>query len=176
MLIQVDKNELGDKRLDPKEGVAKLKEDNRKLAAKNRIPNQSLLEDVDMAVGNPMAPAEFIRKIRLLSNDIIVEQGGIPNAVAVRIIATDDDKESPTYGQKIKKYVSGFYVDRMLPEFSAIIPDHLGQAKREIRGWRSVLLSLWRSKVVTLRQLVAVFGHPNGQRNSLWMQQTREQR
>ena len=84
MLIVPDKKFLStDQYLSPAENVAKLKQGNRELAAEKRIPNQDLLENQDMALGQPMSPVIFIQKLRKLPN-VIVEQGGISNAVAVR--------------------------------------------------------------------------------------------
>jgi hypothetical protein len=170
MLILNDSAYLGDKMLSPEEGVCKLREGNLKLAAEKKIPNQKLLEDQDMAVGEPMLPQELIRRIQKLNPLVIVEKGGIPNAVAVRIPSVDDE------GKPCKRYLTGFYIDRALPEFSSVVTDKNGLPVREIRGWRTVLLALFNNKVATYEQLKAMFGEPNGQRNTLWMSQTREKR
>lgn len=171
MLLDPQGNKLGDKRVENAEGVARLKEKVRGMVDKKRIANQDMLEDQDMALGSPMSPSLFIQKLRKLPN-VIVEPGGWPNAVAVRTVVRDDDADSPTYGQQVKKYISGFVTDRVLPEFSSILTDHMGLATREIRGWRTVLLALFNQKVVTLQQLKAVFGDANGQRSKLWHEQT----
>ena len=42
-IVVFDRNELGDKRLDPTETLAKLKEENRSLAAKSRLIDQEIL-------------------------------------------------------------------------------------------------------------------------------------
>jgi hypothetical protein len=170
MLILNDSAYLGDKMLSPEEGVAKLREGNLKLASAKKIPNQNLLENTDMALGNPMMPQELIRRIQKINPKIIVEKGGIPNAVAVRYPVLDDE------GKLTKRYLTGFYVDRALPEFSSVLTDKNGLPTREERGWRSVLLALFHANVATYEELKAMFGEPNGQRNSLWMSQTREKR
>lgn len=171
MLLDPQGNKLGDKRVENAEGVARLREQVRGIADKKRIANQDMLEDQDMALGSPMSPSLFIQKLRRLPN-VIVEPGGWPNAVAIRTVVRDNDVESPTYGQQVKKYVSGFFTDRVLPEFSTILSNPMGLATREIRGWRTVLLALFHQKVVTLHQLKAVFGDANGQRSKLWHEQT----
>jgi hypothetical protein len=176
MLIQPDKNELGDLRLDAKEGVAKLTEDIKKQRQKDHIPNQILLEDQEMAVGECMQPAEFIRRLQKFPN-VIVEQGGLPNAVRVCTPGIDEDKDSPTYGQTIKKPLAcGFYIDRLLPEWSSVVNDKWGVPVREIRGWRSVLLKLMHAGVLTYPQVKAAFGEPTGQRNILWREQTQHRK
>jgi hypothetical protein len=73
-----------------------------------------------------------------------------------------------------KAYVTGFYVDAPLPEFSSVIVDSKGLPVRELRGWRSVLLALYRQKIVTLKQLELSFGKAQGQRAILWDKQTSE--
>jgi hypothetical protein len=170
MLILNDSAYLGDKMLSPEEGVCKLKEDNKKLAAPCKIAGQSLLEDHDQALGEPMMPQELIRRIQKLNPKIVVEKGGIPNAVAVRYPAVDDE------GKPCLRYLTGFYVDRPLQEFSSVTTDKNGLPVREIRGWRTVLLALFHANAATYEQLKAMFGEPHGQRNTLWMSQTREKR
>lgn len=142
------------------------------MCNKKRIPHQDMLEDQDMALGTPMSPTLFIEKLRKLPG-ILVEPGGAgPTAVAVRTVVKDQDPESETFGQPIKIYLSGFWTDKILPEFSSILPNKFGLATREIRGWRSVLLAMHRQGAVTLPQLKAVFGDANGQRSILWKEQT----
>jgi hypothetical protein len=169
MLLDPQGNKLGDRNVKDAESVARLRENIRATTDKKKIPNQALLEDQDMAIGEPMSPQLFIEKLRKFPG-VIVEQGGIPNAVAVRMLVTDEDPTSETHGKQIKRYVSGFYVDRVLPEFSSVTTNEHGLATREIRGWRSVLLALFNSKAVTLKQLKAAFGDANGQRGTLWQQ------
>jgi hypothetical protein len=170
-LVVTDINDLGDKRLSPIEANCKLREENQRLIDAKKIPNQALLEDHDMALGNPMSPNDFIQKIKKLNPAIIVEDGGVYGAVAVRLVGTD-----PETGEYGKRYISGFYKNEMLPEFSSIITDEKGLPKREVRGWRSVLLALLKSGAVTFPQLKAAFGEPQGSRNILWRQQTQERR
>ena len=171
MLIQTDKNELGDKRLDAVEGLAKIKEENKKLSDKNRIPDQDILEKREMALGFPLSPNDFIARIQRLNPRIIVELGGVKNAVAVRYA-----KLNPETGKYEKEYVTGFYVDHPLPEFSSVLVDGKGLPIREIRGWRSVLLALMRQKLLTLKQVELTFGKANGQRAILWDKQTQAER
>lgn len=175
MLLDAHGNKLGDKRVENAEGVARLREQVQVLADTKRIPNQDMLENQDMAVGTPMSPALFIEKLRKFPN-VLVEPGGWPNAVAVRTVVRDTDFESPTFGKQIKRYVTGFVTDRVLPEFSHILTNDMGVPTREVRGWRTVLLALFHQKVVTLAQLKAAFGDANGQRSKLWAEQTQSAR
>ena len=176
MLIYSDSSSLGDTHLSPEEGVAKLKEGNKKLDEKFKLPNQDMLENADMALGEPMQPSEFIRRLEKLNPEIIIEKGGVPGAVAVRIRSLDNDKESPTYGTYVKKYLTGFYVDGVLAEFSRILTDKHGRPTRHMRGWRTVLLDLNRLGALPYDKIKAAFGEPKGQRGILWQEQTQAQR
>lgn len=166
MLIQPNIHELGDKRLNPEENLAKLKEGNAKLNEQYKIPGQAELEDVDKALGKPMSYTEVIRRIKLANNSLIVEDGGVQGAVAVRI---------PVNGPNglEKKYITGFYKE-VLPEFSYVLTDERGLPKREVRGWRSVLLMLIKAGAITLKQADALFGETLGQRAGRFQQQTRD--
>lgn len=175
MLLDPQGNKLGDKRVENSDAVARLREGNRELAAPKRLPNQDLLENQDMALGTPMSPSLFISKLRTLPG-ILVEPGGFHNAVAIRTVVLDTDPESPTHGQQVKKYLSGFFTDRLLPEYSSVLSNEAGLATREIRGWRTVLLAMFHSGAVSLSQLKAVFGDANGQRSKLWREQTQSAR
>lgn len=175
MLLDAQGNKLGDKLVRNGDSVARLKEQIKNECATKRLKNQDMLENQEMALGNPMSPQLFIEKLRKLPN-IVVEPGGIPNAVAVRHFTVDTDKDSDTFGKPIRKYVSGFYTDRILPEYSSILPNAFGLPTREIRGWRTVLLALFHAGAVPLSTLRAVFGDANGQRASLWQEQTQSAR
>jgi len=169
-LVVTDRNELGDKRLNEVEALAKIKEENKRLTDKNRIPDQDILEDKQAALGLPMAPSELIRRIQKLNPRVMVELGGVKNAVAIRYAKRNADGESE------KEYVTGFYIDHPLPEFSSVLVDGKGLPVRELRGWRSVLLALVRQKILTLKQVELTFGHANGQRAVLWDKQTQAER
>jgi hypothetical protein len=168
MLVKADKSMLGDKYLRDREAVAKAKEENQAAAAASKIPDQDILEKREMAMGLMLQPNEFIRRLEKLNSKLIIEAGGVRNAVAVRYPKMQED------GTIEKAYVTGFYVDAPIPEFSSVIVDSKGLPVRELRGWRSVLLALYRQKIVTLKQLDLVFGKAQGQRSVLWNKQTTE--
>ncbi len=171
MLIQPDRHELGDLRLDPKENLAKIKEDNLKLFSKHKLPEQALLENQDMALGQPMDWQSFVRKLELLRvpDRMWIHDGGYPNAIAIHVW-----RQKPSEIEPCWDYVGGF-IKGMLPEFSAIKTDEHGLPTEEaaggLRGWRSVLLSLIVNKVVSFNEVVRVFGDANGQRSGLWHKQ-----
>lgn len=158
MLIQPDIHELGDKRLDMAEGIAKAKEDNLRQAAKHKVPDQKLLEDAEMARGNLMSWRELIRRVKRINPEILFEKGGMPNAIAVRVIDP---------ATKEKTYISGFYCED-LPEYSSLVVDEHGLPVRETRGWRTVLLSLIRAHHLDPEKVEVMFGPAVGQRTMLW--------
>lgn len=176
MLVLNDSSDLGDIKLSPQEANVKIREENQKLTDKRRIPNQSLLEDHDMAFGTPMAYTELIRRIKKIAPHVIIEDGGIQGAVAVRHLAWDPYGGDDTMGAMGKKYITGFY-KQILPEFSSITTNKkTGLPAREIRGWRTVLLALMHSGAVSFEALKKEFKDPVGQRSSLWNEQTQEER
>lgn len=170
MLIYDSSKYLGDSLLSPDEANYKIREGNQKLIDEKKIPHQSLLENADMALGYPMQSSEFIRRLTLLKPGLVIKPG-IPGAVAVYFPTYDVDER-----KTVLKYVSGFYIDKMMQEYSHITTDDKGLAKREVRGWRTVLLALIHQGIVTYAQVKAAFGEPTGQRNILWNEQMRERK
>lgn len=158
MLILPDSSDLGDKKLSGAEGLAKFKAENQALVDTKRIPDQDVLEDVNAALGRRLDWTDVVRAIKLINPDIIVEDGGMPNAVAVRILRG---------GEKV--YLTGFYKTPM-PEYSSVLVDEKGLPVREVRGWRSVLTALIQSKAISYKQVknAALFGDANGKRADLW--------
>jgi hypothetical protein len=124
-----------------------------------------------------MHPHDFIRRLRKIAPNLIIEQGGYRNCVRVCIMALDDEPASDTFNELVKEPLAcGFCVDEPLPEFSSVVTDSGGVASREVRGWRTVLLRLIHTGAVPYSAIKAEFGDPPGQRGRLWMQQLRERR
>lgn len=146
--------------ISPAEAVAKAKEDTLKQASVNHIPDQKILENQDMARGRELDPAELITKIQKLNPAIVIMKGGVRNAVAVYI--ADRANESGL------RYVSGFYIDNRLPEYSSVTTDQFGVAHKEIRGWRTVLLALINAGALSREKVDLTFGPAAGQRDLLW--------
>lgn len=146
--------------ISPAEALAKAKEDTLALASANRIPDQDLLENQEMATGYTLDHNELIRRIQLLNPKILIMPGGVRGAAAVRYPKMED-------GEMQNVYITGFYLEP-LPEYSSVICDEMGNAKREIRGWRSVLLALLRVGALDIEKTDAMFGPASGQRSGLW--------
>lgn len=149
--------------ISPAEATKKAFEDTAKLTAKNRHPDQAILENRDMARGYEMEVGHFIERLQRLNPQIQIRKGGVKNAVAVYIPVPVS--EANPLGLR---YASGFYIDTKLPEYSSVLNDQFGVARKEIRGWRTVLLSLIEAGVLDRRKVDLSFGPALGQRTDLW--------
>lgn len=175
--IIIDPTVLGDRLPRDGDSLAQKWEDTKRKEAAFKIPDQAFLENHEAARGGPLQPNEFIRRLRKIAPNLIIEQGGYRNCVRVCIQARDDEPSSDTFNQLVKVPLScGFCVDEPLPEFSSVVTDDRGVASREIRGWRTVLLRLIHTGAVPYPAVKAEFGDPPGQRGKYWMQQLRERR
>lgn len=168
MLIQPNRRMLGDSHLDPTENLAKLKEDNARLVEPNKIAGQKELEKAERAWGPRIAYRELIYKIQKLNSNIKILDGS-PGNVAVYVLKTnqemaesaneDNGDMSRSGWFKAHKYVTGCPKES-LPEYSTVTVDERGIAKRELRGWRSILIALIKAKAITFRQAIEEFGNP----------------
>ena len=173
-IVIFDKNELGDKRLDPTESLAKIKEENAKLAQKSRIKHQDELENTEMALGQPMQWRNLVYLLQKMNSKILIRDGGVRDAIQVRY-PDADDMYSRANGGDGTRYITGFYKE-VMPEFSAIMSDERGRPKRECRGWRTVLVALIRQGIITYKSAVDVFGDANGIRAGRWQEILRDKR
>lgn len=154
MLIQPDKNELGDKRLDPKESLARIKEENTALRASmgHQIANQELLQQRKLAEGQKMDWRELIRRLNLLCPFSLVIFDSAVNGrptIAIKTPAVEN-------GEHVLSYVTGFYKDA-LPEFSWVEVDEHNCPTVEHRGWRTVVKTLWRRGLTNGKDVARVF-------------------
>lgn len=175
--IIIDPTVLGDRLPRDKDSLAKFAEGNKKMREQFKLTDQKFFENHEAARGGPMHPNEFIRRLRKMAPNLIIEQGGYRNCVRICILATDDDPASDTFNQRVKEPIAcGFCVDEPLPEFSSVVTDKDGVASREIRGWRTVLLRLIHVGAVPYPAVKAEFGDPPGQRGKAWMSQLQDRR
>jgi hypothetical protein len=173
----IDPTVLGDRLPRDRDSIAAMKEKIKKQEQQFMLPDQAYLENHEAARGGPLQPNDFIRRLRKIAPQLIIEQGGYKNCVRVCVNALDDDPKSETFNQWVKEPLAcGFCVDQPLPEFSSIAVDKRGKPTREIRGWRTVLLRLIHTGAVSYSSIKAEFGDPPGQRGKLWMAQLQERR
>ena len=163
MLIQTDINELGDKRLDGKELLAKEKEKNQALLDTKKIADQKELEDAEAALGQVLETSEFIRLLTKICPGLIIEKGGSPNAVALRKFVNGE-----------KKYVTGFELGR-IPEYSSVIVDENQLPIKEVRGWRNVLIALLKQGLIDMNAIKREFqvATSNSVHGKFWESQIR---
>lgn len=183
MLIQPDINELGDKRLDPKEGVAQKREQCLGMAAKKRLPGQDELEDPSRALGPRMQFTEVISKLKRLIPGLTVMDGS-PGNVALYFPLNRKELEDVQRGWQndkpifflYNKYVGGFPKTE-LQEYSTVDIDNAMLATKEHRGWRSVLITLIKQGVISYQAAVNEFGDVGtDKRGWRWLEQTQKWR
>jgi hypothetical protein len=191
-LVQVDINELGDKRLDPKETVAREREDLLRIEAKKKIWGQEELEDPDRSLGPRLQWKQLIQRILLCNPQIKVKDSQFGRAIALYIRKRPDEYTEidniilwqPEVARLMNipvpadsffihyKYLTGFNKHEM-PEYSHVTVDSSHIAHREYRSWRSVLLALIKARAITYSAAIEHFGNPESdKRSGRWFEQT----
>lgn len=155
MLIKPDSKYLGDKIVLDEEAIAKHKEETLAMRhEKHAIAEQDVLANKEMALGQPMAWTELVRRLKLLNPNLVIQDGGYPNAIAVRIQNGNETE-----------YVTGF-MKEVLPEYSWVTLDQDGIAKHEKRGWRQVVFTILQRRLATYGDAVRIFGQATGARST----------
>ena len=164
MLIQPDIHELGDKRLDPKEALAKIKEGNIALRQSmgHTIPHQELLKRREIAEGHKMDWRELIRRLNLLCPLSLVIFDSIVQGAPTIAIKTPVNGDN---GMELQ-YVTGF-PKTVLPEYSWIEVDEHNCPTNEHRGWRNVVRTLWQRGLTDGPSVARIFGDALGARSEL---------
>lgn len=186
MLFQTDINELGDKRLDPKENVAKLREQCLKDASKYRIANQDELSDAKRSEGSRLNYTEILARLQRIVPDLAAKEGSEGN-LALYCPRTSDQLDaamregSGGSGKDLffllNRYVGGL-PKQELPEWGHVgIDTSLIATREHLRGWRTILIGLIRAGVLSYNDAIAEFGDPaTDLRNVEWMKKTLEWR
>lgn len=179
-LVETDINELGDKRLDPKESIAREREDLLKMAGKAKIWGQKELEDHERSAGPRLSYREIIRRLRECNPTIRVldSQGGSDVAIYVHKKRHEYDEQERDLSRPEffwdHKYVTGM-PQTDIPEYAHVTLDTSGLPVREIRGWRSVLIACIKAGAITYGQAIEKFGSPwLDRRSGRWFEQLRE--
>jgi hypothetical protein len=169
MLIQPDRNELGDKRLDPKEGVAQKREECIALAGTRRLAVQDDLEDPTRTMGPRLQVGEFVARLKRIAPSVIFRDSYVTPVcgdLALYAPRTAKELEDATRAwQNDKdtfflhhKYVGGF-PKKEIHEYSGLdVEEYTRLANKEIRGWRSILIMLLQQGLTSYRTVVDVFG------------------
>lgn len=169
-------HQLGDTHLDPKEEVARQREELLHDISGRKAYGQDEIEKVARSEGPRMYYSVFLRKLKALYPQFLVKDG-IPGNVAIyrpkteaEIINDGYDLSAPRWHSE-HKYVTGFPKEQ-LPEWGHYINDTDGIAIREVRGWRSVLIALIKQGIVTYEAVAAEFPDPiHDSRSKLWFEQ-----
>lgn len=180
MLIQDDSSELGDKRLSPQEAVIRERENLLAKTSKKKIQGQAELEFADRSSGPRLYYTEILRRLWKLNPDLRVEDGKDGSVAIYRLKRRDEydweqwDPMAPTKWRWDFEYVTGMEKD-WIPQFSHVLLDTSLLATKEIRGWRSVLIPLVKSRAITYRGAIQEFGDPsNDQRSERWFEHLRK--
>lgn len=183
MLVQPDRNELGDKRLNEDEAVYKLREECLNKASANRLYKQEELENPNRAFGARIQFAEMVAKLQRLIPSMRVLDGS-PGNVALYTPRNRSEFEEAKRGWQNDrdiffmryKYVGGF-PKKELPEYSTVDVDTSLLPTKENRGWRSVLIPLIQQGLVSYRAVVKEFGDVGtDKRGWRWLEQTQKWR
>jgi hypothetical protein len=181
-LVQPDRLELGDTRLDPEETVVREREDLLRIAAKSRIWGQDEQEDAGRSCGPRMPSGTLISRILKLNPNIKFVDGIEGNVAIYRpLLRNEVDPEAADTRPDRKrmfddfKYIGGFPLGQLV-EWGHILTDTSRLGTREIRGWRSVLIALIKNRAITYHQAVMEFGEPGDRRSWMWHQQLRSYR
>jgi hypothetical protein len=177
VLIQPDSNELGDKRLSPEEAVVREREDLLRMASKKKIWGQAELEDPSRSAGPRLYYTEVLRRLWKLNLALRVEDGSDGQVAIYRPKRYDEydweqfDPHAPKSWRWDFEYVTGMEKG-WIPEYAHVTVDTSNLAKREVRGWRSVLIALIKARAISYRGTIQEFGDPsNDQRSMRWFEQ-----
>ncbi len=171
--------QLGDKHLDPKEEVARQREELLSDIAPRKAYGQEELEKSDRSKDGHLYYSVLLRKLKVLYPSFLVKDG-IPGNVAIyrpktsaEILNEGYDLGRPKWHNE-SRYVTGF-PKNYIPEWGHYLNDTDGVAEREVRGWRSILIAMIKQGLFTYAAAVKEFGNPeHDQRSRFWFEQLQE--
>lgn len=171
--------QLGDKHLDPKESVAREREDLLQKIAHRKAYGQDEMDKPERSEGARLYYSVLLKKLREIYPAFIAKDG-IPGNLAIyrpktaaELSRDGYDLTAPAWYNE-SKYVTGFPKD-WIPEWGHYLNDTDGIAEREVRGWRSILIAMIKQGLCTYAAAVKEFGNPeNDQRSRFWFEQLHE--
>ncbi len=177
MLIEPDRDQLGDKHLNSEEAVIREREDLIRIQSKHRIYGHDALEDPERSAGPRLYYTEIIRRIRKINPAIMIRDGSEGQVAIYRHKRHDEydwEQFDPKQGRNWRwdhEYVTGMAMG-WIPEYSHVLIDNVKLPTREVRGWRSELIALVKAGVLPYRDVIREFGDPAGdQRSTFWFEQ-----
>lgn len=157
---------LHDRPLSVAEELVRAKEDNARLTRRHDLPGQRDFVERDPRIGRALHSSEFLRRLRRAVPDLYVHPGQPGQVGLYRAV----------HGAGELQYVCGMPLGD-LPEYSIAHLDAKGVAKREERGWRTVLLRFIVGRHTTESRARRIFGEPsNGVVAKHWRRQLFESR
>lgn len=166
MLVQTDPNKLGDKRLSKEEILLQSFEQTDKRLQQFRLDDHEELKNVEQRLGRPMSHQELIRKVTTTNPKVWAEE-----SLADRNVMGFYTERN---GEKV--CLAAAFEKGWLPEFSIIFTDAADLPIKEKRGWRTVLIRLLSSGVLTWAQVLDIFGDAHGVNSKRWRYYTQRYR
>ena len=140
--------------------------DSSEAVKRQRFEHQEEYRNDIARIGRPMHHADLIAKLRKLVPDLYITEGNIKDELAV----------FRTYGQpqprlEGRTFEYLFYMPTgLMPEFSIYeFNDRDIPTRETMRGWRTVLLRLIKSKLLTEDQCDREFGRASGPAASVYL-------
>jgi hypothetical protein len=190
--VEPNKEMLGDKHLDPVESVHRLREEIIEQESNKRLWRQDELADQERSEGPRLNWTDLLRRLQKLNHGIQVRDGLVDDkgvkAVSLYLKKRPDEYTPEEIADPLAmtppngvffldhRYIGGFMQQEM-SEWGHVLTDNTEVAVRERRGWRSVLMTLIQSCVITYAQAVKEFGEPKfDKRATFWNEEMQEYR
>lgn len=171
--------QLGDTHLDPKEEVARQRENLLNDISHRKAYGQEDIEKVERSNGSRIYYSVLLRRLRYIYPPMLVKDG-IPGHIALYRLKTEDEIANDGYDLSVPKwynehkYFTGF-PKAAIPEWGHYVNDTDGIALREVRGWRSVLIAMVKQGLTTYEKVIEEFSDPiHDQRSKYWFEQLKE--
>ncbi len=148
------------------EHTARTRERNFNAAADQRVRFQDDYKNDEARIGRAMYHADFLNIVRKLVPNIYITEGRIEGDLA--IFQTYPCPQPDLEGRDFR-YL--FYIPTgLLPEYSIWEFDKIRdiRIRESQRGWRTVLLRLIKSGMLTEETCNVVFGVPTGEAATVW--------
>jgi hypothetical protein len=190
--VEPRKEMLGDKHLNPEESVIRLREELLAQESKKRLWHQDELADQERSEGPRLNWTDLLHRLQKLNPGIQVKDGltddkGV-KAVALYLRKRPDEYSPEETADPVAmtppngvffldhKYIGGFQQHEM-SEWGHVLTDNTQVAVRERRGWRTVLMKMIQSGVITYAQAVKEFGDPKfDKRSTFWNEEMQQYR
>jgi hypothetical protein len=163
-------------RMSTAEHTARLRERNNSShwVKQQMLPGQEDYECSEARQGHRMHHSEFVRKLRKLVPCLLVIPGNVKGDLAVYRVYPQPQAHLDGMSMQYLWYVPMGW----MPEFSIYLFDSRGVPTREEkRGWRTPLLRLIKSGLLTEEKCNEVFGRPpEGAASAVWFRKLHEHR